>query len=47
MRLSTPKGDVAAAYLSGFVERMKASGFVEEALRRNGIQGTSVAPAGT
>ena len=40
------KGDAAAAYLSDVVERMKASGFVQEALQRNGIQGASVAPAG-
>lgn len=40
------KGDAAAAYLSDFVERMKATGFVAEALQRNGIQGASVAPAG-
>ncbi|QHE88943.1 transporter substrate-binding domain-containing protein [Hydrogenophaga sp. BPS33] len=38
------KGDAAAAYLSDFVERMKATGFVREALKRNGIEGASVAP---
>ncbi|VCU69617.1 cystine transporter subunit [Pigmentiphaga humi] len=31
--------------LSDFVERMKAEGFVEQALRRHGIEGASVAPA--
>jgi hypothetical protein len=36
----------AAAYLCGFVERMKATGFVNQALLRHGIQGASVAPAG-
>lgn len=36
--------EVAAA-LRAFVEEMKASGFVAEALRRHGIQGASVAPA--
>lgn len=40
------KGAAAAAYLSGFVERMKVSGFVNQALLRHGIQGASVAPAG-
>ena len=38
------KGDVAAAYLGDFVERMKSLGFVEQALLRHGIQGASVAP---
>jgi polar amino acid transport system substrate-binding protein len=41
------RGEAAAAELSAFVEEMKASGFVEEALARHGIQGASVAPAGT
>lgn len=40
------KGDAAAAYLGDFVERMKACGFVHQALLRHGIQGASVAPAG-
>lgn len=45
--MGTPKsrGPEAAAYLSRFVEEMKASGFVADALRRHGIQGASVAPA--
>ena len=34
-----------AAALRAFVEEMKASGFVAEALARHGIQGASVAPA--
>lgn len=45
--IGTPKsrGAEAAAYLSRFVEAMKASGFVAEALQRYGVQGASVAPA--
>jgi len=45
--MGTPKsrGAEAAAYLARFVEDMKASGFVAEALKRHGIQGASVAPA--
>jgi polar amino acid transport system substrate-binding protein len=40
------RGAEAAAYLSAFVEEMKASGFVAEALQRHGIEGAAVAPAG-
>ena len=45
--MGTPKsrGSDATTYLARFVEEMKASGFVAEALHRNGIQGASVAPA--
>lgn len=45
--MGTPKsrGPEAAAYLTRFVEDMKVSGFVAEALQRHGIQGASVAPA--
>ncbi len=45
--MGTPKsrGPEAAAYLANFVEDMKVSGFVAEALHRHGIQGASVAPA--
>ncbi len=45
--MGCPKGrspDVAA-YLTAFVEEMKASGFLAEALQRHGIEGASVAPA--
>lgn len=35
----------AVAYLQAFVEEMKASGFVAQALQRHGIAGASVAPA--
>ena len=40
------RGTQAAAALAAFVEEMKASGFVAEALARHGIEGASVAPAG-
>lgn len=45
--MGTPKscGAEAAAFLAAFVERMKASGFVADALARHGIEGASVAPA--
>ncbi|ALK97581.1 ABC transporter substrate-binding protein [Massilia sp. WF1] len=45
--MGTPKsrGGEAAAFLADFVERMKASGFVADALARHGIEGASVAPA--
>jgi polar amino acid transport system substrate-binding protein len=45
--MGTPRGrDGGAEYLAGFVEEMKASGFVADALARNRIVGASVAPAG-
>ncbi len=40
------RGPQASAALSAFVEEMKASGFVADALQRHGIQGAAVAPAG-
>ena len=45
--MGTPasRGAEAAAALSSFVEEMKASGFVAEALARHKVQGASVAPA--
>ena len=44
--MGVPKGRTAAqAWLSGFIEEMKASGFVADALKRHGIQGAGVAPA--
>jgi polar amino acid transport system substrate-binding protein len=45
--MGTPKvrGPQALASLSRFVEDMKASGKVAEALSVHGIQGASVAPA--
>ncbi|RDU99102.1 ABC transporter substrate-binding protein [Trinickia dinghuensis] len=46
--MGTPKsrGPGAAAVLGAFVEEMKASGFVADALNRHGIAGASVAPKG-
>ncbi len=46
--MGTPasRGPEAGAALAAFVEDMKASGFVADALRRHGIEGASVAPAG-
>lgn len=38
------RGEAAAAALAAYVEEMKRSGFVAEALRRHGIQGAAVAP---
>ena len=45
MGLPAGRGDAAAQALAGFVERMKASGFVAQALARHGVEGASVAPA--
>lgn len=44
--MGTPKsrGQQAVDALAAFVEEMKQSGFVAEALRRHGIQGAAVAP---
>ena len=36
--------DASAEFLRAFVEDVKASGFVAEAISRNGVQGVSVAP---
>jgi polar amino acid transport system substrate-binding protein len=44
--MGTPQGrPAAAAYLKNFVEEMKASGFVADALRRSGQGDATVAPA--
>ena len=44
--MGVPKGRLQAqAWLSAFIEEMKASGFVAEALRRHGVEGALVAPA--
>ena len=43
--MGVPKGRSAAqAWLIGFIEEMKASGFVAAALQRHDIQGAAVAP---
>jgi polar amino acid transport system substrate-binding protein len=45
--MGTPKGrDAAARYLRGFVEEMKASGFVADALKRSNQPDAAVAPPG-
>ena len=46
MGLPKSRGPAAAAMLSRFVEDMKASGFMAQALARHGVAGASVAPAG-
>lgn len=44
--MGTPRGrDAGARYLREFVEEMKASGFVADALKRHSIEGAAVAPA--
>lgn len=45
MGLPRGRSAEALAYLKTFVEDMKASGFVAQALQRHGIEGASVAPA--
>lgn len=43
--MGTPRGrDAGAKYLREFVEEMKATGFVAQALARHGIEGAMVAP---
>jgi polar amino acid transport system substrate-binding protein len=44
MGVPKSRGEEAAAFLAAFVEEMKASGFVADALARHGIEGASVAP---
>jgi polar amino acid transport system substrate-binding protein len=44
MGLPKSRGEPAAEVLRGFVEEMKASGFIQQALEKHGIQGASVAP---
>lgn len=44
--MGLPKGrDAALAYLTGYVEEVKSSGFVAQALARHKIDGAAVAPA--
>lgn len=43
--MGVPKGRTAAqAWLSGYIEEMKRTGFVADALKRHAIEGASVAP---
>jgi polar amino acid transport system substrate-binding protein len=44
MGVPKSRGAEAAAFLAQFVEEMKASGFVADALQRHQIKGASVAP---
>jgi polar amino acid transport system substrate-binding protein len=46
MGLAAGRNPEALATLTRYVEEMKASGFVAEALKRHGIEGAAVAPAG-
>ena len=44
--MGVPKGRThAQAWLSSFIEEMKATGFVAQALERHKIEGAVVAPA--
>jgi polar amino acid transport system substrate-binding protein len=45
--MGTPRvrGDAGVAYLRNYIEAMKASGFVTEALKRHHIEGAGVAPS--
>ncbi|WP_429302353.1 ABC transporter substrate-binding protein [Paraburkholderia sp. GAS199] len=43
MGVPKARGDAAAAYLSGFVDEMKRSGFVADSLARHHIEGAAVA----
>lgn len=45
MGLPRGRGEAAARALAEFVEEVKTSGFVADALRRHGIEGAAVAPA--
>jgi polar amino acid transport system substrate-binding protein len=43
--MATPKGRPAGArYLGEFIEEMKGSGFIAQALKRHGIEGAAIAP---
>jgi ABC-type amino acid transport substrate-binding protein len=44
MGLPKSRSEEAASFLREFIEEMKGSGFVADALRRHGIEGASVAP---
>jgi polar amino acid transport system substrate-binding protein len=45
MGCARDRGEQARVFLAAFVEEMKASGFVEAALQRHGIEGATIAPA--
>jgi len=43
--MATPKGRASGLrYIAGFVDEMKASGFVASALAKQGIEGATIAP---
>jgi polar amino acid transport system substrate-binding protein len=44
MGLPKNRGSIASRLLCDFVEEMKTSGFIAQAMQRHGIQGASVAP---
>jgi polar amino acid transport system substrate-binding protein len=45
--MASQKGrDAGARYVREFIEEMKASGFVAQALERHHVKGAAVAPAG-
>jgi polar amino acid transport system substrate-binding protein len=44
MGLPKSRGEMAAAFLTDFVEAQKANGFVGKALQRHGINGATVSP---
>jgi polar amino acid transport system substrate-binding protein len=46
MGFAAGRDPAALAYLTSFVEEMKAAGFVADGLKRHGIEGATVAPAG-
>ena len=46
MGLPKGRGEAAAGVLRGFVEEMKAGGFVADALARHRVEGVSAAPVG-
>lgn len=43
MGVARARGEVAAAYLRGFVDELRSSGYVREALTRHGIEGATAA----
>ncbi len=45
MGITRSRSEAANAFLRQYVEEMKSSGFIAQALTRHGIQGVSVAPA--
>ncbi len=43
MGIARGRGETAAAYLRGFVDQLRSSGYVRESLARHGIEGATVA----